>query len=219
MEKRNTSNENPTKAEMIISKLSAINALSFRREIQKLSPYLTSPLLDFGCGYFGFITLLDIYKKGLFIVGYDINPIAIAIAKQNNKFRSNIEFAKSKQELQDIMDKHNITHFGSVFSSFVFHDLKERFFDEISSYINNGYLIIVEHDKKGMGREEFYNKTTEQDLKEIEREGFEKVYKSHTRYSFSDFIIIADNKGYATVFSVSKEEMKSDFFIWVGKRK
>jgi ubiquinone/menaquinone biosynthesis C-methylase UbiE len=106
-------------------------------------------LLDVGCGL-GYFTVpaASIIKNGK-VIGIDIMPEIIEIAKERAEGISNIEFRKNEEYDFPIENK-SIEY---VFISNVIHEIddKSRYLKEVKRVLNNlGYLYIIDWRKKEM---------------------------------------------------------------------
>lgn len=109
----------------------------------------TGTLLDVGCGI-GYFTIAaaGILEDGK-VIGIDIMDEILEIAKDRSQEIGNIEYRKSEEYLFPIEDK-SVEY---VFISNVIHEVenKIKYFAEIKRVIkSNGYLCIIEWDKKAM---------------------------------------------------------------------
>ncbi|MFL0268750.1 class I SAM-dependent methyltransferase [Candidatus Clostridium radicumherbarum] len=106
-------------------------------------------LLDVGCGI-GYFTIpaAKILKNNR-VIGIDIMPEILKIAKENAEGRRNIEFKESKEYSFPIED--NSVKY--VLIGNVIHEVEDKikYFKEVKRVLKkDGYLLIIDWDKKEM---------------------------------------------------------------------
>lgn len=133
-------------------------------------------LLDVGCGI-GYFTIpaAKILKTNK-VIGLDIMPEILEIAKEKAEGRGNIEFKESKEYSFPIED--NSVKY--VLISNVIHEVEDKikYFKEVKRVLEkNGYFLIIDWDKKEMKMgPPVHERISKEEMIELCRqEGFKKA--------------------------------------------
>ncbi|MFA6089319.1 MAG: class I SAM-dependent methyltransferase [Candidatus Woesearchaeota archaeon] len=200
-----------------------IGMINFSETMHKLNPYIKDSnfILDYGCGTGDKTRIIKSFctiKENAIIIGYDVNPNNISFAKKKTeeRKRNNIIYVSSIKELHTLMENYNIKNFDTILSTFVLHEAGDKIFNEIYPLLNdNGYLCIMDHDKKEIDKSIFIEYLTEADKEEIKAHNFNYVFKEHTKFGLDDCVYFAEKLGFKTEETFSKDY----FFTWIGKKK
>ncbi len=153
--------------------------------------------LDMGTGT-GIIALL-MAKKAKFVLGVDINPIAVELAKENAKINGikNVEFRVSDL-FENVEGKFDIITFNSPYLPGEAEELKEpidlaliggmrgrevldRFISQVKDYLKpNGIVQIVQSSITGV----------EDTIEKLTRLGFKVEITARERYFFEEILVI-----------------------------
>ena len=83
-----------------------------------------------------------------------------------------------------------------------------------------GTMIVLDHDKSHLSEEEFRERLTQADQREVQARGFDAVFRDHRRMSLADCIYLGKQIGLSTVAAYnhsSPEFAGHPFYLWVGK--
>ncbi|USS40995.1 class I SAM-dependent methyltransferase [Thermococcus aggregans] len=150
--------------------------------------------LDVGIGT-GIIALL-MAKKARFVLGVDINPIAVELAKENAKLNGikNVEFRVSDL-FQNVEGKFDIITFNAPYlpgepeepidlalvGGENGREVLDRFLEEFPDYLKeDGVVQIVQSSITGI----------EKTLKKLEAKGFRAEITAKERYFFEEIVVI-----------------------------
>ena len=91
---------------------------------------------------------------------------------------------------------------------------------ECTPYLRDGgHLVVLDHDKSHLSREEFEYWVCDADRDEINVRGFEEVFRDHTTMKIDDCRSIAHEQGYETVMGIDHDELEGyPFYLWVGQK-
>ncbi|EHR79167.1 protoporphyrinogen oxidase [Thermococcus litoralis DSM 5473] len=150
--------------------------------------------LDVGTGT-GIIALL-MAKKAKFVLGVDINPIAVELAKENARLNgiTNVEFRQSDL-FENVEGEFDIITFNAPYlpgepeepidlalvGGESGREVLDRFLEEFPNYLKeNGVVQIVQSSITGI----------EETLKKLESKGFIAEITAKERYFFEDIVVI-----------------------------
>jgi len=150
--------------------------------------------LDVGTGT-GIIALL-MAKKAKFVLGVDINPIAVELAKENARLNgiTNVEFRQSDL-FENVEGEFDIITFNAPYlpgepeepidlalvGGESGREVLDRFLEEFPNYLKeNGVVQIVQSSITGI----------EETLKKLESKGFVAEITAKERYFFEDIVVI-----------------------------
>lgn len=151
--------------------------------------------LDMGTGT-GIIALL-MAKKARFVLGVDVNPLAVELARENAKLNgiTNIEFRQSDL-FENVEGKFDIITFNAPYlpgepeepidfalvGGETGREVLDRFLEEFPHYLKeNGVVQIVQSSITGI----------EETLKKLEFKGFITEITAKERYFFEEIVVIS----------------------------
>jgi len=152
--------------------------------------------LDVGTGT-GIIALL-MTKKAKFVLGVDINPYAVELAKENAKINNikNVEFRLSDL-FENVDGKFDIITFNAPYlpdeepkemierawsGGESGREVLDRFIEEVSNYLtSNGVVQIVQSSLAGI----------EETLEKLNAKGFDVEITARERYFFEEIVVIS----------------------------
>lgn len=177
---------------------------------EKYIDFLGEKILDYGCGKGSITSFIKMLRKDSLIYGYDPDNHKIENAKKK-KLWQNISFINS---LTDVGGK----KFDSVLSSFVLHETGFPLVNEMKSFLMpGGYLIVLDHDKKGICLGDFKRCLTNQDKREHNGTPLKDIWKQHTQSGLEDCISFAEANGFKTVKAYSHKDLNFGAYLWIGK--
>ena len=176
---------------------------------EKHIPFLGKKILDYGCGQGTITKLIKMLSGNSLFYGYDPDKFKIKCAKKKEQY--GISFISS-------LEKINGDKFESIFSGFVLHESGFELINEMSSFLTpEGYLIVLDHDKKGIPFKNFEKYLTTQDKKEHKKLSVEDIWKQHTKYELKDCISFAEKNGFKTIQAYSHKDLDFGAYLWIGK--
>ncbi|AIF68595.1 protoporphyrinogen oxidase [Palaeococcus pacificus DY20341] len=154
--------------------------------------------LDVGTGT-GIIALI-MAKKAEFVLGVDVNPIAVELARENAKLNDikNVEFRQSDL-FEEVEGKFNIITFNAPYlpgepeeaidlalvGGASGREVLDRFIEEVKEYLKpKGIVQIVQSSITGI----------EETLEKLKSKGFNVEITAREHYFFEDIVVIS---GYA----------------------
>ena len=177
---------------------------------EKHVPFLGKKILDYGCGQGTITNLIKMLSGNGLVYGYDPDKFKIECAKK--KERRNIFFTSSLENI-------NGNKFESIFSSFVLHESGFKLINKMAYFLMpEGYLIVLDHDKKGISFDNFEEYLTEQDKKNHKELSIEDIWKQHTKYELKDCISFAENNGFKTIRAYAHKDLNFGAYLWIGKK-
>lgn len=175
-----------------------------------LVPYLSENHLDIGCGRGEITFYLSSFKTNIKTTGFDPNQESIEIAKKVFGNRHHLSFTSNKEDL-------NNKKFDSSSAVFVYHEAGKDIFETAFNALNKGsFFTVVDYDLKNIGLNRFHQVFNSIDeLKEVEKLGWNEACFIHTNRGLQDCEDTAKNFGFKTV---ETKKLNDKYFLWVGQK-
>ena len=182
--------------------------IPYMNRMKDLSLHFGTHILDVGCAKGRMSSIIkELCHKGSIYVGYDIDEISIAQAKQ--KYNHKCMFYASRDELFDHVRTYGL--FDTLLFANVLHDLEKKTIEEYLHLLKKGGKVcIIDHHKKGMTAQEFLSSLKDMDKEWMQKEGFETFYAKRTKINLYDCISLMASLGIDHLSS--KGPLPNDYF-------
>lgn len=173
-------------------------------------PYLGDSVLDYGCGDGKVTRVLKCLSPDSQFVAYDCIDEAVQKASVSLQ-----DLATVVEEASQLEPSSFDT--GTLICS-LHHD--HGLIEQVDPYLkDDGYLIILDHDKSHLSETEFSTSLTDADRAEINTRGFQNVFQDHTRMTVDQCCEMTETRGYTTIKALDHTYFKGyPFYVWIGQK-